>query len=67
MPAVNISKTIGCIAMKFLQVQAMVNPNICYHDNKFSRHYNVIISKNVRSKKVKINVMIISGYSITMK
>lgn len=66
MPAVNISKTIGCIAMKCLQVQAMVNPNTCYHSNKFSRH-NVTISKNVRSKKVKIDFMIISGCSITMK
>ena len=52
--------------MKFLQVQAMVNPNTCYHSNKFSRH-NVTISKNVRSKKVKIDFMIISGCSITMK
>ena len=30
MAAVNISQTIGCMVMKFLQVDDMLNPNICY-------------------------------------
>ena len=30
MPAINISKAIGCMAMKCLQDDDMLNPNICY-------------------------------------
>ena len=41
-PAINISKAVGCMAIKFLQVDGMLNPNIY-----LSRHYDVISGKNV--------------------
>ena len=49
LPAVNISKTIRCMPMKFSQVDGMVKLNVCYTFVVMATNCDVIMTSSVRN------------------
>ena len=70
-PMIDISKTIGCMAMKFLQVDGVLNLNIFYTFIVMAKNSEVVMTPVVKPKFLKrskkVFFRIISGCSVNMK
>ena len=70
-PIIDISKTIGCMAMKFLQVDGVLNLNIFYTVIVMAKNSEVVMTSVVKTKFLKrskkVFFRIISGCSVHMK